>query len=137
MTLEDFHGPNIGYILELYDRFREDPNAVDETTRNFFEHWSPAKTENTAQTGTDLRAVIGAVNLAYAIRSHGYVSARLDPLGSPPMQDPSLTLESHQLREEDLFALPAEIVNLPDGQGGANAHQAIEKLRSIYSNTIG
>ena len=25
----DFHGPNLGYILELYERFQDDPDLVD------------------------------------------------------------------------------------------------------------
>ena len=31
----DFHGPNVGYILELYDIYRETPENLDETTRDF------------------------------------------------------------------------------------------------------
>ena len=37
----DFHGPNLGYILELYDRFRGDPDSVDETARRLFQRWKP------------------------------------------------------------------------------------------------
>ncbi len=38
MPLEnEFHGPNLGYILELYEQYRKDPNAVDEATRRLFE----------------------------------------------------------------------------------------------------
>jgi ABC-type polysaccharide/polyol phosphate transport system ATPase subunit/acylphosphatase len=36
-----FYGPNLGYVLELYERYREDPKSVDERTRDFFETWSP------------------------------------------------------------------------------------------------
>jgi len=32
-----FHGPNAGYVLELYDRYRADPQSVDAETRAFFE----------------------------------------------------------------------------------------------------
>lgn len=38
----DFHGPNAGYVLELYDRYREDPDAVDAATRALFEAWTPS-----------------------------------------------------------------------------------------------
>ena len=40
-TGSQFQGPNLGYVLELYERFKEDPNSVDEETRDFFERWSP------------------------------------------------------------------------------------------------
>ena len=36
-----FHGPNAGYVLELYERYRQDPTAVDDATRRYFETWQP------------------------------------------------------------------------------------------------
>ena len=36
-----FHGPNAGYVMELYERYLEDPNSVDPTTRAYFEQWRP------------------------------------------------------------------------------------------------
>ena len=36
-----FHGPNAGYVLELYDRYHTDPQSVDAETRAFFQQWSP------------------------------------------------------------------------------------------------
>jgi 2-oxoglutarate dehydrogenase E1 component len=41
ITENQFYGPNLGYVLELYERYREDPGSVDERTRSFFENWSP------------------------------------------------------------------------------------------------
>jgi len=131
MTLEEeFHGSNLGFVLDLYDQYQNDPEAVDEPTRKFFEDRKP---ENLSS--VDLRVLIGAVQLAQALRSHGYLAAHLDPLGSIAPVDPLLTLEFHRLREDDLRGLPASIVNF---SGDAkNAQQALESLRSIYSNTIG
>jgi ABC-2 type transport system ATP-binding protein len=40
-----FYGPNLGYVLELYERYGEDPESVDERTRRFFETWSPPGVE--------------------------------------------------------------------------------------------
>jgi ABC-2 type transport system ATP-binding protein len=40
-----FYGPNLGYALELYERYREDPEAVDQRTREFFETWNPPSVE--------------------------------------------------------------------------------------------
>jgi 2-oxoglutarate dehydrogenase E1 component len=36
-----FHGPNAGYVLELYERYRADPHSIDAATRAAFERWSP------------------------------------------------------------------------------------------------
>jgi hypothetical protein len=40
-----FYGPNLGYVLELYDGYRKDPDSVDERTREFFETWSPPRVD--------------------------------------------------------------------------------------------
>jgi len=40
-TWEAFYGPNAGYALELYERYLADPDAVDSTTRAFFEQTAP------------------------------------------------------------------------------------------------
>ena len=40
-----FYGPNLGYVLELYERYTEEPGSVDEGTREFFETWSPPQAE--------------------------------------------------------------------------------------------
>src|SRR5260370_25488111 len=39
--LEAFYGPNAGYVLELYDRYRQNPASVDSATRAIFDTWSP------------------------------------------------------------------------------------------------
>jgi hypothetical protein len=40
-----FYGPNLGYALELYERYKENPESVDERTREYFETWSPPPAE--------------------------------------------------------------------------------------------
>src|SRR4030095_6279051 len=131
MTLEEeFHGSNLGFVLDLYDQYQNDPEAVDESTRKFFEDRKPQ-----GLSGMDLQALIGTIKLAQAIRSHGYLAADVNPLESSTTNDPLLTLEFHHLREDDLLGLTASIVNF--SAATKNAQQAIESLRSIYSKTIG
>ncbi|HAV76838.1 MAG TPA: 2-oxoglutarate dehydrogenase E1 component [Anaerolineae bacterium] len=134
MSFDDFHGPNIGYILELYERFQNDPESVDESARKFFQHWSPTIPAGTAlQPAQNLIQLSKAADLAEAIRSRGYLAATLDPLGSTPIGDPSLTAEFYNLNADDLQRVPAEVA----GFTGENAFQAIENLRSIYCKAIG
>ena len=38
---QEFTGLNRGYVLELYERYRRDPAAVDAETRALFERWTP------------------------------------------------------------------------------------------------
>ncbi len=39
---QEFTGLNRGYVLELYEKYRQDPSSVDAETRAFFEHWTPS-----------------------------------------------------------------------------------------------
>src|SRR5215212_1212754 len=39
--LNDFYGPNAGYVLDLYDRYQHDPASVDDRTRALFQEWTP------------------------------------------------------------------------------------------------
>jgi 2-oxoglutarate dehydrogenase E1 component len=38
---EAFYGPNVGYALELYERYLADPDSVDPSTRAFFRQLGP------------------------------------------------------------------------------------------------
>ncbi len=134
----EFPGPNYGYLLELYDRYQKNPNAVDESTRRLFSQWTPPVAQQPkVDSGIDLRKLIGAVTLAQAIRSQGYLVAKLDPLDAHSTTYPILTLDFHDLNQGDLSQLPADLVKLRDDHRAENASQAIERLRSIYCGAIG
>jgi 2-oxoglutarate dehydrogenase E1 component len=67
----EFPGPNYGYVLELYERYLENPDSVDEASRSLFNQWKPAQRESTIQGRADLGKLIGVVGLVQAIRSRG------------------------------------------------------------------
>jgi 2-oxoglutarate dehydrogenase E1 component len=149
---QEFHGPNAGYIFELYERFRQDPGSVDATTRAYFEHWQPPLDElppsaNGAAPAVavvpqaaaqNVDKVMGVVNLAGAIREYGHLAAQIDPLNlSNPPGDPSLSPETYGLSEGDLYQLPSSLVGGPLSEGKATAYEAIAALRSVYSSTTG
>ncbi len=133
----EFPGPNYGYVLELYDRYQKNPDSVDEATRNLFSKWKPTGQESSIQPETKLSKLIGVANLAQAIRSYGYLIAKLDPLSGLPASNPILELEFHDLNQDDLFQLSSELVGLPSEHVAENASKAVEILRSIYCGAIG
>jgi 2-oxoglutarate dehydrogenase E1 component len=159
-----FYGPNAGYALELYDRFRHDPASVDPATRSFFEqHGSPAVEQPapvspngassppgtvppgmvvavgrpTFSAQSDVARIVGAARLARSIREYGHLQARIDPLGKPGPGDPMLEAKTHGLTDADLASLPASIVWPLAGTGQGTCLDAIEQLRAIYSGPIG
>lgn len=139
----EFHGPNAGYVLELYDRFRANPNSVDPATRAAFERWQPpAEGQPAVPSGEiivpEADKVMATVNLATTIREYGHLAAHIDPLGlADPPGDPALHPSDHGLTEADLRALPASLIGGKPAEGATNALDAIARLREIYSTSIG
>ncbi len=141
MNLEQFAGVNAAYVLELYERYRQHPESVDPETRKVFESWGEAPREGAPDdgptTGVDTTVIVGAANLVESIRRYGHLAAQLDPLGSEPVGDPSLSPRAHGITEEDLKRLPASLVGGPVAESSANAFEAIETLRRVYCSTTG
>ena len=142
MNLEQFSGVNAGYVLELYEKYRQNPEAVDPATREAFASWTPAEIPARADAAPSgpsaaIHVIVGAANLAESIRRYGHLAARIDPLGSTPPGDPSLSPRAHGITEHDLRALPASLVGGPVAESAANAFEAIEKLRRVYCSTTG
>jgi 2-oxoglutarate dehydrogenase E1 component len=154
MTLGPFEGVNAGYVLELFERYRQNPESVDPATREAFKSWTPTELEaelasptRPAQPGPtpradgaqlpDVHIIVGAVNLVSSIRRFGHLAARIDPLGSEPQGDPTLSAAAHGITEDDLKRLPAALVGGPVAESSSNAYEAIEKLRRIYCSTTG
>ena len=139
----EFPADNAGYVAHLYERFLRDPQSVDPAARQLFEHWAPPDGATSlgappsAAPALEIDKIVGAANLAQAIRAIGHLAARLDPLGGPPPGDPALLPETYGLNSDDLRQLPARLVGGPLAAQGANALEALEALRAIYSGAIG
>jgi 2-oxoglutarate dehydrogenase E1 component len=145
---DEFYGPNAGYVLEQYERYRQSPDAVDEDTRAFFDQNPPPPellgissiqppTLEAAIPGLDPVKVSAAFNLAQSIRSYGYFAARLDPLGSQPSGDRSLLLDTYGLTEADLDTIPAAAMGGVAGARMPTASEAINYLRKVYCGSVG
>ena len=82
-----------------------------------------------------LAAVAAAMALVTAYRTHGHLAARLDPLGSEPVGDPSLEPDRREpkLTEELQRLIPAQIlgVHVP----GETLAEVLPELRRTYCGT--
>ena len=150
----DFQGVNEGYVLELYDRWRQDPQSVDQAARDFFATWTPfdspaarsgqagpqdsrTPTSHTNLVTASSALVVGAVNFAQSIRRYGHLAAQIDPLGARPLGDPALEPETHGVTEADLRAPPASLMHGPIAEGAATMWDVVERLRRLYCSTTG
>jgi 2-oxoglutarate dehydrogenase E1 component len=83
-----------------------------------------------------LGGVAAAMALVKAIRMHGHLAARLDPLGSEPMGDPALDELRLQpsLTPELQERIPARLLRL--SVPGQTLRDALPRLREVYCGSI-
>ena len=82
-----------------------------------------------------LQAVQAGTSLLKAHRTHGHLSARLDPLGSEPRGDPALSPETVNLTPELMAQVPADILRI--GVEGETLLDALPRMRAAYCSSIG
>lgn len=135
---QEFHGPNAGYVLELYEKYRHNPSSVDQATRNLFDRWKPSEDGAAAPAAAEVNKIVGVINLAQTIRSLGHLDVEIDPLGrQKPPGHPLLDYKTYGLTEEELSQLPASPIGGPIVEKSANALEAIKSLREIYCSRTG
>ncbi len=81
-----------------------------------------------------LRAVAAGMAIVAAYRTHGHLAATLDPLGTPPIGDPSLEPANWGLTPALQSAIPASVlrVKVP----GNTLADVLPRLRETYASTI-
>lgn len=137
-------GPNLGYVLEMYELFMQSPESVNaELGELFKEYGPPSINENAVEFASvgnidpnNFGKVLAAVQLADAIRAHGHLAADVYPLNDRPKDFSRLDPSSYGLTDADLLEIPATLLmqNIPsDVQNGL---QAIKHLKSFYTDKI-
>lgn len=137
---QSFVGPNAAYVMELYDQYRENPGSVDEAIRRFFdEYGAPPQpgTDPQADGGHPVEKTVSGARLARSLREFGHLAAQTAPLGTPSRGDPSLDPKSHGLTDEDLRQLPGTIAFPGDLGARMSLHDALGRLRQIYTGPLG
>jgi 2-oxoglutarate dehydrogenase E1 component len=125
---------NDGYIAEMFETYRRDPAAVDESWRQFFRTAESLAGIAGGGRADDrlLRKAAGSAALADAIREYGHLAVQLDPLGTPPPGAHELTPEFHGITEAELADVPASAL----GYGEGTAADVVRRLREIYCGAI-
>src|SRR5947208_12630056 len=100
---------------------------------------APKPTLDAAPTAPDeelLGGVAAAMSLVKALRTHGHLAARLDPLGSEPVGDPALEPERLQprLTPELQARIPAAV--LRTYEPGETLAEVLPRLQQTYCGTI-
>lgn len=137
---QNFSGPNLAYIMDIYELYLKDPNQVEEELRNLFDEWGPPQSTIEEQviptTTTDFSKVVSATKLADHIRNFGHLYADLRPINKEP-QEFELNLADFQLSKSDLEKLPSYIICSEAPVYLENAYDAYLYLKDCYTKTIG
>ncbi|MFS0882577.1 2-oxoglutarate dehydrogenase E1 component [Metabacillus niabensis] len=141
---EDFHGPNLGYVMEQYDRYKTDPNSIDIELKEIFDNWgSPSIQTNEVTFATEetisadkMKKVAEAVNLATNIRRYGHLNAAIYPLEENKTKNEFLLLESYDLTKEDLKEIPAHLICEDAPDHVSNGLEAFQYLKEVYKKSI-
>lgn len=138
---QGFHGPNLGYIIELYEKYLEDPELVDPEMRAFFEKWGPPiipkeepQTVNTEAKSsppslTKMEKVLSAIRLADRIRYFGHLAANIYPLNDHVQNNEVVDPENYGLSEQDLSTIPASMICPDAPEEIRNGLEAINYLK--------
>lgn len=140
-----FHGPNIGYIEEQYEMYKEDPESVDPSIKELFDqHGAPDwlfKTKDVqlgdqAPSFNDVQKLTSAMKLVEAIRRYGHLEADIYPVGKEKDGTELVDPKTYGLTDDDLRDLPAAWLWDQAPRGVDNGYDVIRYLKNIYTGTI-
>ncbi|QPC46564.1 2-oxoglutarate dehydrogenase E1 component [Mangrovibacillus cuniculi] len=140
-----FHGPNLGYMMEMYDRYLEDSSSVDSEMKEMFDQWGSPDQWQKSEPGLSpevgistefLTKVVSATKLADNIRMYGHLAADIYPLNDQPKDTLRIDLSTYDLSEEDLRSIPVHYL-LPNAPATIkNGLDAIYYLKDLYTRSI-
>ncbi|WP_235588795.1 2-oxoglutarate dehydrogenase E1 subunit family protein, partial [Sporosarcina koreensis] len=77
-----FSGPNLGYVMEMYEQFKVSPESVDPELAEMFRSYGAPSIEGAEQTAamtavpaSDFGKVLAAYTLVDAIRAYGHLAS--------------------------------------------------------------
>ncbi|RUL53993.1 2-oxoglutarate dehydrogenase E1 component [Lysinibacillus antri] len=140
-----FSGPNLGYVMEQYDLFLQNPAEVEPELAALFQQFGSPFVEGSEAVVTEgaanvqsgnIKKIFAAVQLADAIRSYGHLAADIYPLKDRKLDSSRIELSTYDLTDADLAAMPASLFFNNAPASVINGKQAVDYLRSIYTGKI-
>ncbi|MFC7370636.1 2-oxoglutarate dehydrogenase E1 component [Fictibacillus iocasae] len=141
---EQLDGPNLAYVLDMYELYQEDPQSVDASLKAVFEEWGPPAIPGSAQKMEEIRAsggidpfkLVQTMKLIENIRTYGHLAANIYPVGDYPKDEHYIDLNEYGLSQQDLESIPAQLVWPKAPEADRTAWDAIQRLKKAYTRTI-
>ncbi|PWG04571.1 2-oxoglutarate dehydrogenase E1 component [Polaribacter aquimarinus] len=131
-----------GYIADLYDKYLQNPDAIEPSWRSFFqgydlanENYSLKDDEDSIEIPQEVRKEFLVVDLINGYRTRGHLFTKTNPVRDRRKYHPTLAIENFGLFKEDLdkeFSA-GEVL----GIGKVKLSKIIEHLQRIYCDSIG
>ncbi len=125
--------PNLGYIEEVFEKYRVNPEGIEPSWKHFFEGWELGQSfAVTGGASADLRIY----HLIQTYRTYGHLKARVNPLAEgEPLQVRELSLDYLGFKSNELGEMFPTCGFLEKSQ--APLKEIIEGLEKTYCGTIG
>ena len=143
-TESQFFGPNLGYVLELYEQLQGRPRLRRRADAGVLRVLEPAaggehlgQRRGQVAPEVDVEKAVGASKHVRHIRDFGHRAARLDPLGQRAARGPDARpdlLPDHRRGPGDAARAHHR---RPIAERASTAREAVDELREIYCNTTG
>jgi 2-oxoglutarate dehydrogenase E1 component len=144
-----FHGHNLGYVMEQYEQYENNPDAVPNELRAYFDEWgapsfeefkfdegaSKGSTMAVSNTG-NIEKAVKAAQLVENIRSYGHLAAAIYPLEEKAEDIPLLDPEDSQLTAADLETIPSNVIWANAPEDVRTGLDAIKRLKEIYTKSL-
>lgn len=137
---------DVSAVEDLYNKYLENPNEVDEGWARFFEGFEfarknydvdslPSTTKAVFESGLDFDKEFKVLNLINGYRTRGHLFTKTNPVRDRRKYDPTLDIENFGLSEADLntkFKAAIEI-----GLEEATLSEIVDHMKETYCNSIG
>lgn len=140
--LKDFYGPNLGYVIDMYEKYKENPLSVDEGLRSYFQVWENVLNDDDRMEQKPtyslewFHKIQSAIKLADKTRDYGHLAADIYPLKDHLPESRHLEPSYYGLEPDDLKMIPAEIICQYGLDNIQNGLDAFEYLKSVYTSKL-
>lgn len=142
-----FIGPNLGYVIEQYERFTNGEESVDQELKELFIKWGSPLSYETIQIketvenvpalpSASIEKVMKAAKLLENIRTNGHLAANINPLEENRKGQELFNPVKHGISEQDLKAIPAKLVWEEAPEDVETAFDAMNRLMERYTSSL-
>ncbi len=144
-----FYGANAGYVVELYEQYRNHPEQLDPASREFFEQkarqgqlppsWEVGIESATAHASAELSLpqLRQALALVDDLRRNGHQAVTIEPFASPRLPTTAFDLQARGLDPAGLAKLEARLLGDWAPGRGDTVLDVLTRLTAVYTGALG